>query len=267
MMFMPEPQPSGAFEWTQAADGRALQCRPLLAYAPHLFTTRDLELRNPLDPLNPDTEWRQVAAAVGANAARLRLVRQVHGIRVAVSRTGDDSPWILPEADIIISDDPAAAIGVRVADCAAVLLADSRLGVVAAAHAGWRGTVQGVAPVAVAALRETFGSKPGDLIAAIGPSLGPCCGEVGLEVVEAFKSAGHAMSDVDRWFRAGASERPYLDLWRANADQLAAAGVPTDQIHSAALCTKSYPRLFHSYRADGPAAGRMVGVIRVKTDD
>ena len=89
--------------------------------------------------------------------------------------------------------------------------------------------------------------------------------EVGPEVVQAFIDAGHNATSVERWFSTGASGRPYLDLWRANADQLAAAGVPREHIHVAGLCTRTYPDVFHSYRAAKEQAGRMVGVIRARS--
>ena len=234
-----------------------LHCPRLLAHAPHFFTTRDLTLRD-------DAEWTTVAGAIGVDRSRLRMIRQVHGIGVAVVRAGDRSAWSSPEADVVISDDPDTAIVVRVADCAPILFADTRLGVVAAAHAGWRGAAQGAATAAVKALAEQFGSQPPDLIAAIGPCLGVCCGEVGPEVVEAFASAGHARADIDRWFRPGEGDRFHLDLAGASADQLAVAGVPREQIHVSALCTKSYPQLFHSYRAHGRDAGRLGAIIRRK---
>jgi YfiH family protein len=257
MMFMSEPQPSGGFEWTQAAGGRALRCPPLLAWAPHFFTSRDLTLGD-------DAEWAAVATAVDVDLSSLRMIRQVHGAGVAVVRQGATSDWSSPEADVIVSDDPETAIVVRVADCAPILFADTRLGVIAAAHAGWRGAAQAAAPAAVSALSDHFGSQPRDLIAAIGPCLGVCCGEVGPEVVEAFTNAGHAATDIDRWFRPGFGDRSYLDLAGANVDQLAAAGVPRDRIYDTGLCTKSHRRLFHSYRADGRGAGRMAAVIRRK---
>jgi YfiH family protein len=232
-----------------------LRCTALDQIAMHFFTTRTLALRD------DDGEWRAVEDALGVPPTHLRLLRQVHGADVAVARAGDGGAWVRPEGDIIISDDPSSAIAVRVADCAPVLIADRRRRAVAAAHAGWRGTVKSAAAVAVEALRDTFGSEPRDLIAAIGPCLGPCCGEVGPEVVEMFRAAGHGDAAVERWFAAGPSGRPYLDLWRANRDQLEAAGVPADQIFSADLCTKTHASQFHSYRADGPRAGRMVGAI------
>lgn len=160
----------------------------------------------------------------------------------------------------MVSDDPQSAIGVRVADCAPILIADRRLGVVAAAHAGWRGTVQRAAAVAVESMTREFGSGPADLVAAIGPCLGACCGEVGQDVVRAFEDAGH--EQVGRWFTTGPTPRPYLDLARANADQLRDAGIPAGSIHVSGLCTRTHAGLLHSYRADGAAAGRMVGAIR-----
>jgi YfiH family protein len=195
-------------------------------------------------------------------AERVLLIRQVHRADVAVVRRGRDRAWVRPEADVIVSDDAQSAIGIRVADCAPILLADRRLGVVGAAHAGWRGTVARAAMAAVDAMAREFGSAPGDLVAAIGPCLGACCGEVGEEVVRAFRDAGHRDQDVARWFTTGSTPKPHLDLARANADQLAAAGVPRAALHVANLCTKTHADVFHSYRADGAAAGRMVALVR-----
>ena len=182
-------------------------------------------------------------------------------------RRGSDGAWLAPVADAIVSDDPASAIAVRVADCAPILLADSRRGVVGAVHAGWRGTVQSVAVEGVHAMQREFGSSPADLVAAIGPCLGACCGEVGEEVVDAFTRAGHDSADVARWFSPGPRGRPHFDLSRANVDQLAGAGVPRSNIHVAELCTKTHTGLMHSYRASGTTAGRMVGAIRARPKD
>jgi YfiH family protein len=256
MMFMADLEPTSAFEWTQAPWGDVLRCRPLLAAADHFFTAGQLRLRE-------DTrEWAAVAQAIGVPADRLLLVNQVHRADVAVARRGRSDRWLRPAADIIVSDDPSSAIGVRVADCAPILVADTRGCAVAAAHAGWRGTAQGAAGTAVRALAGEFGANPRDLVGAIGPCLGPCCGEVGTDVVDAFRAAGHDDGAIARWFADGPRGRPHLDLWRANADQLVAAGLDAANVHVARVCTKSNPERLHSYRADGPAAGRMVGVIR-----
>jgi polyphenol oxidase len=255
MMLIAQPKPNDAFEWTQVASGLALRCRPFAEFARHVFTTGDVQLRD------DQQEWKKVAGAMGVDTASLRLIRQVHGCGIAVVRRGDSNHGARPEADIIINDDAGVAIGVRVADCAPVLLADRSRGAVGAAHAGWRGTMQDVASAAVRAMQETFGSDPADLIVALGPSLGPCCGEMGPEVLEEFRAAGRG-ADIDRWFTPGPRGRPHFDLWLANRDQLERAGVPSESIHVARLCTRCRPDVFHSYRAAGPSAGRMLGAVR-----
>ena len=235
-----------------------LQCRPLLELADHFFTAGDLALRA------DDREWTAVAQQIGLPLEQLFLIRQIHRADVAVARRGRTGRWDRPDADAIVSNDPSNAIGVRVADCAPILLADRRGGAVGAVHAGWRGAVQEAAAAGVEAMTREFGSAPRDLIAAIGPCLGPCCGEVGPEVVEAFREAGHGKDRIARWFASGPSGRPYLDLWRANADQLEAAGLEAGNIHVAGLCTKTHAGVLHSYRAEGERAGRMAGVIRAR---
>src|SRR5688572_15254269 len=256
MMFMTAPQPTDRFEWTQAPWGGVIQCRPLLEIADHFFTAASLELRQ--DP----QEWAQVASRAGVPRERLLLLHQVHGHAVAVARSGE--PWTPPPADAVATDDPDVALVVRVADCAPILLADRRRGVVAAVHAGWRGTLQRIAIEAVETMGRELGSNPGDLVAAIGPSLGACCGEMGEEVVDAFREAGHGDEALERWFSRAPGRRPHFDLWRANRDQLRSAGLRPEAIHVSGLCTRTHPTMFHSYRAAGPGAGRMAGVIRVR---
>jgi polyphenol oxidase len=258
MMAMSEtsdPKPNDAFQWTQEPWGRALRCTRLPV--PHLFTSRDVVLRD------DEREWTAVARSLGVAGDRLRLVKQVHGVNVAVARRGAAWPAARPQADIVITDDPSIAIGVRTADCAAILLYDRRRNVAGAAHAGWRGAASHAAVAVVRALQEEFSSSASDLIAAIGPSLGQCCGEVGPEVVEAFRAGGADAAAIDRWFTRGTSDRSMLDLERANAEQLQRAGVSADSIFTTGLCTKTHPDRFHSYRAHGVAAGRMLAAIRV----
>jgi YfiH family protein len=145
---------------------------------------------------------------------------------------------------------------VRVADCVPILLADHHTGAIAAVHAGWKGTAAGAAVIAVRALASRYGTRPENVIAGVGPSIGPCCYEVGSDLAGHFSS--HA--EASNWFTRDA--KPHLDLWRATRDQLARAGVPPRQIHVCALCTFDHPALFHSYRRDGNNAGRLVAAIR-----
>lgn len=256
MISMTDPQPSGGFEWVQAPWGRVLRCRPLASLADHFFTDGSLALRERQD------EWEQVAGFAGVPAQRLLLLHQVHGRAVVVAEPDRSGDWNRPEADAVITADPSAALVVRVADCAPILLADRLTGAVAAVHAGWRSTMQRIVAAAIVSMRSEFGTDPANLVAAMGPCLGPCCGEMGDEVVTAFSDAGHSSDDIRRWFVRRPGERPHFDLWAANRDQLTREGVAPENIHVAALCTKTHGATFHSYRAAGTAAGRMAAVIR-----
>jgi YfiH family protein len=258
MMFIAEPKPTDGFRWTQTPWGHGLVCDALVPVAPHLFTVGDVELRD------DEREWSALASYMALTRDRIRLVSQVHGIDIAIARKSAGGPWTPPRADGIISDDDGVAIAVRVADCAPILIADSSRPAVAAVHAGWRGTMQGIAATAVTALQRELGCQPENLVAAIGPCLGRCCGEMGTEVVEMFRAAGHDDRRIARWFQPGASGRPYFDLWRANREQLEEAGLRPDRIFAAGLCSRSHPDVFHSYRARGTAAGRMLGIIRAR---
>jgi hypothetical protein len=257
------PAVPDTFEWTQQSWGAALQCTALASIAPHVFTTRQLAFTSPDDE-------RRLAEAVGARA--LAMATQVHGRTVIVVRQGGEVPSQRPEADAFVSDAPDIAVAVRAADCVPLLMADRARGVVAAVHAGWRGTAARAAVAAVDALTREFGSRPSDLVAAIGPSIGPCCYEVGSSLVDAFAAAGHERHLIDRWFLApppprGSHERSplRLDVAGANRDQLVLAGVPEEQIHLAGLCTAMHLDVLTSYRAEKEKAGRIVGAIRANT--
>jgi purine-nucleoside/S-methyl-5'-thioadenosine phosphorylase / adenosine deaminase len=257
----------------QAAAAPGLVCEPLADVAPHIFTTRPWRLGS-TGSRNVEEGWAEVAEAVDAKPANLTRLHQVHGATVFVAT--DRRPDILPRADIVLSGGNGA-IAVQVADCVPLLIADTRTGAIVAAHAGWRGLAARVPQVAVAALTRQFGSRPGDLIAAAGPSIGACCYEVGSEVRDAFIRADDDQR-VERWFvaepqptavnpsMAGVAKpaRPdhwFMDPWAIVRGQLEEAGLLPDRIHIAELCTASHPALFCSYRRDGAPAGRMAGVI------
>lgn len=258
---MVQPQPNDGFEWTQAEWGLVLRCRPLAPIADHFFTIANLELRDSSD------EWNAVGRQIQVGFDHVLLLRQVHGANVAIVNRGEYTPGPRPEADAAVTNDPSIATGVRVADCAPILVGDRRQGVVGAAHAGWRGTVQRISAATIDVMRERFGSRPDDLVVAIGPCLSVCCGEVGPEVLATFREAGHDQDSLARWFAPGRDDRFQLDLPLANRDQLIAAGVPPSQVHVSGLCTKSFPEVFHSYRVRKQQAGRMVGIIRAKSEN
>jgi hypothetical protein len=210
-----------------------------------------------------DGEWTSVAGSLGVERERLLLIKQVHGTAITLARRGDTDAWKLPEADIIVTDDPAVAIGVRVADCAPVLMFDPVRNVAAAVHAGWRGTAAGASLFAARRMTTEFGCLKRDIIAAIGPCLGRCCGEVGPEVRDAFRALGTNDLRLDCWFTPGRGDRLFLDLERANRDQLENVGLDPARIFTSGLCTKTHHDRLHSYRGDGAHAGRLLGAIRI----
>lgn len=241
------PQPNGAFEWTQEKWGRALRCTALPV--PHLFSTSDLLLSG--------TGWDELARSLGLAPANVLRPKQVHGTGVAVVSAARRDPAQVggTGADIIMTGSDEFGVAVQSADCVPLLFADRRAKAAAAAHAGWRGTAAGVARMAVQSMTSNYGSRPEDLIVAIGPSIGPCCYRVGEELLASFGSDGR------RWFYR-LKEGLMLNLWKANIDQLVEAGVRSEHIHSAELCTAMHPEIFPSFRRDGQAAGRLAAAIR-----
>jgi hypothetical protein len=247
------PEVPAGFYWTDETWGAALRCRALDPIAQHLFTTRQLQL--------PSAEaWRALAAAVGVRSDRVVSLNQVHGRDVAVVR--DALPNERPKADGLVSDRPDVALVVRAADCVPLLIGDSRTGAVGAAHAGWRGTAARVAVATIEAMMREFGSRPEDLVVAIGPAIGPCCYEVGSDLVDAFAAAGHERYLIDRWFMTPRDLKMRLDVAGANRDQLILAGVREENIHVSGLCTAMHLDVLTSYRAERESAARIAGVIR-----
>jgi YfiH family protein len=197
---------------------------------------------------------------------------QVHGAATCVIRRGAPLPDGPPEADVLVSDAPDVAIAVRAADCVPLLLADQVTGAVAAVHAGWRGTAARACVAALTAMQREFSTHPKNIVAAIGPSIRPCCYQVGPDLVDAFAAAGHERYLIDRWFSTpppprGSQQRSQLrlDVAGANRDQLILAGVPEGQINDVGLCTAMHLDVLTSYRAEKEDAGRIAGVIRSRS--
>jgi YfiH family protein len=177
-------------------------------------------------------------ARVPALFGNLATLRQIHSAAcvLAAGRSG-----VLGEGDALLEDRPGSVVAVKTADCLPILLVDERHRAVAAVHAGWRGTVAGIAQRAVEAMGAQFGTLAGDLDAAIGPGIGACCYEVGPEVAAQFGQQG----------------RGHVDLAAANRRQLMDAGVTPERIYASNLCTMCRGEEFHSFRRDQEAAGRL----------
>ncbi len=184
-------------------------------------------------------------------------LNQVHGAEVLLV---DRPPEALPpeherRCDASVSDRPDVVLAVRTADCVPILLASREPAAVAAVHAGWRGTLDGVVARAVEALGEHFGCRPDGLLAAIGPCIGPEAFEVGPEVFEPFADR------FDRTVALRSGGHLAVDLVAANRDWLGRAGLRPDRIESLDLCTFKRSDLFYSHRRDHGRTGRQMAFI------
>lgn len=198
-------------------------------------------------PVFDDLDWLTHGFGLRESTlpAGVRLLKQIHSANVFdAARCGPGE-----EGDALISREAGVIVGVKTADCVPVLLADPKTQTVAAIHAGWRGTVENVVVRAVEALAREWGARPADIRAAIGPSIGPCCYEVGPEVAVRFE--------------AGCNSRKHIDLPDRNEKQLRATGV--NKIWRADECTFCQADRFFSFRREGAAAGRMISFIGRRT--
>lgn len=197
-------------------------------------------------------------AACGLGHGTPFVLEQVHGVAVVTALPGAPPP---PEADAACFEpgrSGAAIPCVRTADCVPLLLVDPRRGAAAAVHAGWRGTAGAIAAAAVRAL-GVAGTEPSSIVAAIGPSIGPCCYETGDDVASAVSAAAGSAPGVV--VRPDATGRARVDLREANRVQLLSAGVEPGNVHVAPWCTRCRNDLFYSFRAEGAAAGRAMAAV------
>lgn len=194
---------------------------------------------------------RAVAEAAGLSPHAVVGMEQCHGAGVAVTQTASDV--ILPGCDAVITDRPATALAVRTADCLPLVAYDVRRRVIGAAHAGWRGVKARLPARWIETFIAQCSSRPEDLRVAIGPAIGPCCYEVGQEFEPWFPGF------LQNGGRAG--DRRRLDLASAASAQLREAGIPASQLIPPPVCTACTMDTCHSYRRDGPQAGRLVTLI------
>jgi YfiH family protein len=230
----------------------------------HAFTTRHQgsfdAVSAPAGPFGCDRRWPSLVA-LALEPTAVRYARQVHG-DACLDADRLDAGGLVGTGDALFTRQAGRPLAVFTADCVPLILVDPEAPALGMAHAGWRGTVRGIAGRLVATLVEHAGARAERLRAAIGPSIGPCCYEVDEPVIGPLRTA---FPDLwERWVRddAGRPTPPghwWLDLWAANADQLVAAGVSRDGIMSPRLCTGCRRDLFFSYRKEG-LAGRLATI-------
>lgn len=226
-----------------------------------------------------EANYRALEAEHGWIANRV-TARQVHGDRIQKV----SSPGVVEGVDGLFTTRHDLALGIQVADCAALLFADRHTRAIAAVHAGWKGAVAGIHLKAVA-LFEKQGIEPGDLFVFAGPCIGPGRFEVGEEVARLFPEAYVSRNERESAFgelqpthpsqdpnqhstqhptQHPTQPRPHVDLQGFIIDGLVRLGVPRQQIQAERRCTFDHPELFHSFRRDGTASGRMVAFISMR---
>jgi len=269
---------------------------PALAKLPwlvHGFSTRPggVSEQNGEKVLNLGfTEWdtnenvsenrRRFQSALDASDLKLISLKQIHS---DVVHLFDAAPVESCRGDASATNRPGLLLGVQTADCVPILLVDPKKSAIAAVHAGWRGTLQRILVKAIGKMQMQYKSNPADLLAAIGPSIGGCCYEVGTEVPSQFLSQ---FAEAPGWFdefRTGDEPNPIqwlnmmppghqpppknvlLDLRKANRAQLLGAGLRPSNIFVSDLCTACRRDLLFSYRKEGPQSGRLMSVIGIRS--
>ena len=221
------------------------------------------------DPAAVEANHSRVFRALHVHRSEVVACHLTHSARVLVVRAAD-AGRVVGRGDALVTAEPGVYLSMRFADCVPILFHDPERGAVGLAHAGWRGTVKNVAGATVRTMVEALGCNPAAITAVIGPSIGPCCYQVGEEVIQAVEAVapfdplnsawtGSAGDDSPPLFSRRNGSRAYFDLWEANRRQLVAAGV--GRVVVSGLCTACHTDHFFSHRAERGRTGRFGVVI------
>jgi YfiH family protein len=223
-------------------------------------------------PRDRDDAWvmrRLWCEAIGVEAEQIVTMGQVHGntvIRVTAADAGKgsrDPATHVGFADAMITNDPDVVLVTLHADCQPILIVDPVRRAVAAVHAGWRGTVADVGGATVVAMQREFGSEPKDLIAYLGPAIGPGANEVGDEVIEAWLDQARDLGDTANEAVLKPGPKYHFNVPAANRLLLLRAGLVAERIETSEICTKSHTDSWFSHRGHGPNAGREGALIAI----
>lgn len=201
-------------------------------------------------PAAVEENYRRIARALGVEPTSFVTGYQVHSDHVVVV-TNDMAGQLLPATDALVTQASRVTLTLRFADCVPILLFDPTQRAIGVAHAGWKGTLSRIAGKAIRAMEAAFGSRPEDIIAGIGPSIGPCCYEIGPDVLEQVEAV---FGDTDGLLQDNPHGRVHLDLWAANRRVLAEEGVRVIELGN--LCTSCHKDEFYSHRGEAGLTGR-----------
>ena len=208
--------------------------------------------------------WSTLARSFAIPLDRFLVLNQVHGDEILVVETGDahlSSPSEL-SYDAVVTNRRGLAVCIKTADCVPVFIVDRAKKVIAAVHAGWRGTALAVSAKVLRLMYERYGSRPRDILAAIGPSIGLCCYEVDDVTAEAFSTQRH--KEYFLFPNTAKSNKWMVDLPEANRRQILDCGIPEAHIESSGYCTMCNSDLFFSHRGSGGITGRQISFMIIR---
>jgi polyphenol oxidase len=237
--------------------------------SPAPFASLNLSVSVPDEKARVYANRRQAYGLFGRDTDTVVHAHLVHGRDVGRATQANNGTW-LPEVDGLITNEPGCALTMNFADCAPILLYDPVKGAMGIGHAGWQGAVKDLPGALVAAMQREFGSDPAQLLAGVGPCIGPCCYEVGEVVITAvcaaFTDPESLLLGTGDWrLEIGDSDQPpttsrrFFDLPEANRRNLQRAGVR--QIEMSGLCTACRTDLFFSHRAERGRTGRFGAIM------
>ena len=214
---------------------------------------------------------KELCGVLGIDDKNLILPRQTHSKKAIcidnrfTALNKEEQAELLYGIDAIITDIPHLCIGVSTADCIPILMYDNVKGVIAAVHAGWRGTVANIVRECISTMQNRYNCFPSDITAIIGPGISLESFEVGNEVYEEFAKAGFPMDEIAGLFPAESGEKWHIDLWEANRLQMIDYGIKEENISIAGICTYKQHKDFFSARRLGINSGRIFnGIINEK---
>ena len=238
-------------------------------YSNSPYNSLNLALHVGDDPDKVLKNRKRLAQAIGIPLDQFTVAKQIHSgtvtvISEAMRGKGSTNQEDAVEAtDAMVTNVPGICLIILVADCVPMLFFDPARNVIAAAHAGWRGTLQSIALHTVRAMEKDFGCSSHDILVGMGPSIGPCCYEVGPEVIAEVKAVLSSRQEYIR--HESKNGKCYLDLRKANRDQLVRAGIRRENIETANQCTSHNAHMFFSYRHQHGETGRFgAGICMVK---
>jgi len=229
-------------------------------YSKAPYNSLNLGLHVGDDPDKVLKNRKRLAEAIRIPLDQFTIAKQIHSGKVKIvsdelrGKGSRDEENAIEDTDAMVTNVPGICLIILVADCVPMLFFDPARNVIGAAHAGWRGTLQFIALHTVRAMEKDFGCSPHDILVGMGPSIGPCCYEVGPEVIAQMKAV---LSSHQEYIRHESQNgKGYVDLQEANRDQLVRAGIRAENIETANQCTCHNADIFFSYRHEHGETGR-----------